>query len=256
MQQLLLITDYHSYDANIGALISMIKSKSPNLLTIDLAHNVPYDDIGLAAQHLIKHLNFGLSGNIYLASVNNLYNNSPEYIAFEFQGNYFIGPNNGLFSLVVEELDQIPVYNIEYNKDKPVDLYDIYSHAVACIHHGLGLDTLGEMTDNVDMKILFHPVVTKDTIRATITNIDSFGNVITNLDEQTFYKAKGERSFKIYYDPRNPVTKINQHHGQVTIGEVSCIFNKAKRMELGVNHGNISDLYNLRKNETIQIDFI
>jgi S-adenosylmethionine hydrolase len=256
MQQVLLVTDYNMFDANIGLMKSVIEYKSPNIKTIDLAHGVPYDDIGLAAQLIYKHLKFGFTGNIYLASVNNLYQRSPRYIAFHYKENYFIGPDNGLFSLVFNNLNTIPVFNINYPDNEPINLYAIYSHAIACIHHNLGLDTLGQVVEKIDMKLLFLPVVTSDTIRATITSVDSFGNVITNLDKKTFYKSKGERSFKIFYDPRNPVTIINEHHGQVAIGEVSCIFNKSDHLELGVNHGSIADLYNLRKNETIQIDFI
>ncbi len=254
MQQLILVTDFNTSDPYLGYLKSEIYHRCPNIRIIDLAHNIPYSDISLAAYFMKGYHILNRTGNIILIAVNNFYCKTPEYICFEYNDNIYIGPDNGLFSLIIENLESQPIHKIN-NDELGNSLENIYSHAIGCIHHKLPIDELGPVMNNPDMKILFRPVVTSNNIRATIIHVDIFKNIITNLTKDTFEKARTGRNFKIFYDPRNPITKISNHFGEVEIGEVACIFNSSGHLEIGVNQGKASTLLHLYKNETIQIDF-
>lgn len=255
MQQLILVTDFHHSDPYLGYLKSEIYHHCPKIRIIDLAHGIPYSDISLAAYYMKGYLALNRTGNIVLVAVNNYYSQSPEYICFEHNGNTYIGPDNGLYSLIFEDFEGISVHKINTNEIRQ-NLETIFGHAIGCLHHKLPLDELGPLMENPDIKILFRPVVTSDTIRTTIIHVDKFQNVITNLTKDTFEKARQGRKYKIYYNPRNPITQLAKHFGKVEIGEIACIFNSSGHMEIGINQGKASTLLNLHKNETIQIDFI
>ncbi len=256
IQQLVLITDFGYQDPYLGFLKSEIIHKCANLRMIDVSHNIPQSDISLAAYYTKGVLSFGRSGNIYLLAVNNYYDIHCDYVVMEKEGNFFIAPNNGILSLIFEDAGVLPSVCIDTSDLPSSRLEEIYSHAIACLHHKLPITEIGQPCDHLELKMMFHPVVTSSMIRATIIHVDSYENVITNLSLATFEKARNGRNFRIHYNPKDPVTKISEHYGQVPVGEVLCRFNDAQHLEIAINQGKASSNLHLYRNETIQIDFI
>jgi hypothetical protein len=251
---LIAITDYGANEPDWAILKYRILQSNPNIPILEISHNLPVNDIGLASYFIKKSILLTGIGNIYLAAVHNTYSQIPQYIILEKEGNYFIGPNNGIFTLCFEDIDPSSVYQLTMpegaNSSK-----DIYAHAISCINHNLSFEDFTRPLDHLEVRLMFRPVISQDTIRATIIYIDHFGNAVTNLTKESFERARKGRRFELHHSPDDPVYQIIDHYGQVNFGETGCIFNAANHLELGVNQGNASTQLNLFKNETIQIDF-
>lgn len=250
-----LTTDYGQDDYYVALLKGAISSRVKEAQYIDISHNIKAYDIVQGAFYLQNVIAKFPEKSIHIASVQSYASYQDAIIVFELDGQYFIGPNNGLFSLVFPNQNDLQVYQVTVDRKVYPFVEDVYAHAVASICHGLPLSDIGTLTDDFIIKIGIQPVKTSSQIRATIIHIDRFGNVIINLKKETFDNIRKGRRFKLYYKSKDPITHISKHYGTVSIGEVLCFFNSSAYLEIAINMGNAHELLSLRKHETVQIDF-
>ena len=251
-----LITDFGNKDYYQAKFKASVFKNCNQAEIIDVSHEIPLHDISLAAYQLKNIIQEFPKSSIHLVAVNNYYSDQPKYIAFECDGQFFIGPDNGVFSLVFPNLDQLEVYEIHGPDAFHRDASSVYLHAISCLYHELPMKEFGSKSDEIVLKIEFKPVVTTTQLRATVIHIDHFGNVVTNLSKSTFEDARMGRRFKLYYDPHDPLEYISKSYGSIGVGEPLCLFNEAGLLEIAISMGNAAQLLNLKINETIQIDFI
>jgi len=171
-----------------------------------------------------------------------------------YKGHYFIGPNNGLFSLVFTELSTDYIWQISDNLNTQ-NQYEIVGAAITIIASNRYEELFVQPIYNYDRKISLQPVITSQQIRATIVHIDQFGNVIVNLDQRTFEQVSANRPYAIYYKSNDPITSLSSSYSDSMIGDVCAFFNTIHLLEIAINMGNAHKLLNLNKNETIQINF-
>jgi hypothetical protein len=253
MRLISIISDFGSKDQYLAELKAAIYYRCNNVFFLDISHEIDLYDISMAAYFLKNMLTELSEDSINIVAVNNFYDKKPKYLVFYRDGKYFVGPNNGIFSLLFENLEDVYEINIDFLEKK--DVNSIYAHAAACINHGLPLEEFASPINEVVEKLDFRPVVTSSQIKATIIHIDQYENVITNLTKELFDKTRNGRQFAIYYKPHDPIEILSKHYGEVSQGEALALFNKANHLEIAINMGKASSTLHLFKNETIQIDF-
>ena len=255
MQIVTLTTDFGLKDHYVGVLKGTILSKKPDLNIVDITHEVETHDIVQAAFHITNAYETFPKGTIHLVAVYSYYQANFQFVIFEKNGHYFVGPNNGVFSLIFDDLETTEIHTIDYDNQLDYKIQQIMSHGVACLAHGLGMDEIGPKLEEVVRKIGIQPVVTKDQIRATVIHIDHFDNVVINLKKSLFDKKREGRNFSLFYRQNDPITVISEGYHDSHIGDVLCFFNAADYMEIAINMGRASELLGLKKNETVQINF-
>lgn len=253
MQLISLITDYGLDDHYGAEMKAALYKNCENVRLLDVCHNLKVYDIFLAAYYLKNIIPSLPDDSINIVSVNNYYEKHPRYLVFKKDSHFYIGPDNGIFSMVMEEIED--PYLIDLEKCPGKQVYQIYAHAAACIHHGLPLDEFATPVKEYNARLGFRPVVTSNQIKATIIHIDHYENVITNLTRELFEKSRNGRSFSIYYKPNDPIEMLSKHYGEVSPGETMAWFNAAGHLEIAINMGKASSTLHLFANETIQIDF-
>ncbi|HMQ05780.1 MAG TPA: SAM-dependent chlorinase/fluorinase [Saprospiraceae bacterium] len=252
MQIITLTTDYGTTDYYVAELKGSILKEQPATLFVDISHEIESYDIVQAAFFLSASYPKFPQGTIHIVSVYNYYTNPAEFIVFSRNDQYFIGPNNGVYSLIFEDLSEDEVFQVASNGES---LTNIYSKAIDVIVNDRDLTRLGTHISDLTRKMGIQPVITSNQIRATIIHIDHYENVIVNLKKELFEKVRNNRPFSIYYKQTDPIQTISKHYGDVEMGETLSLFNSAGYMEIAVNMGKASTMYNLNKDETIQIYF-
>lgn len=255
MQLVSITSDFGLQDYYVAELKGSILSSVPNTQIIDVSHSIDSYDIVQAALFLENVIANFPKGSIHCVAVYNYYSTNSRFIVFQHKGHFFIGPDNGVFSLMFEDLKNFEVYVPEININPKTNICDVLSNVITHIASYKLLEHIGPKADHVNIKMGIKPVVTNSQIRATILHIDHYENVLINLKRETFEELRAGRNFTLYYKQNDPVTEISDHYSDVSIGDVFAIFNKAGYLQLGVNMGKASSLLNLNKNETIQINF-
>lgn len=252
MQVVSLITDFGNTDYYAAGLKGALLSRAKDVTIVDVSHSIQSYDIVQAAFFLSSVYKRFPPKSIHVVSVYNYYDEYVELIVFERGDYYFIAPNNGVLSLLFEDVKESEVRVIRFDSDH---IAEKIAHAVGIITHNLHLEELGPNPEVFTRKMGIQPVITASQIRATIIHIDHYENVVVNLNKALFEKIGQGRPFSLYYKQTEPLTTLSRAYGDVHVGETLCLFNDAGYLEIAVNMGKASTMYNLNKDETIQINF-
>ena len=251
-----LTTDFGTQDYYVGELKGVLLDKIDHLSIIDISHDIEPFDIVQASFYLNNTYRNFPKDSIHILAVQTYYSKRNELLAFQKDDHYFIGPNNGVFSLIWDDLKEEDVYVINTEDMEVNTLSQSLTHAAALISHGLSLNEIGPRVQRLERKMLIQPVITRNQIRATIIHIDRFDNAIVNLRKDQFESLRAGRPFQLYFKHDDPIYHFNKHYAEVPVGEALALWNSAGFLEIAVNMGRASSLYNLNKNETIQIYFL
>ena len=249
-----LISDFGAKDYYVALLKAAIFKQYSGASVVDITHDITRHDIMEAAFYLQSTFDHFPESTIHVVCVNSFYSPKSELIMIKYKGHYFIGPNNGLFSLVFTELSADHIWQISDNLNTQ-NQYEIVGAAITIIASNRYEELFVQPIGNFDRKISLQPVITSQQIRATIVHIDQFGNVIVNLDQRTFEQVRANRPYAIYYKSNDPITSLSSSYSDSMIGDVCAFFNTINLLEIAINMGNAHELLNLNKNETIQINF-
>lgn len=254
MQLVTLISDFGTKDYYSALLKGSILSSNKNLQIVDVTHEIDTHDIRQAAYVLNATSRHFPAGTIHVVAVNNYYDHNFEYIIFEYKEHFYIGPNNGVFSLAFDSVDEDEIYKIVLDEDDN-DLFDLVAHAVSLISRDMAITEVGVPLNRYVKKLDVQPVVTNNEIRATIVHIDKFENVILNVHREFFEHTRRGRRFELFFKYYNPITEVSELYCDVPIGEAVCLFNSANYLEIAINMGKAASQLDLAKDETIQIKF-
>ena len=248
-----LTTDFGWKDYYVALLKGHIMKANRNASIIDITHDVEPHDIMEGAFYLKSAYSRFPKGTIHIVAVNTFYNSKNKLILFAHEDYIFIGPNSGIFSLALTDIDTPSI--VELTDQKAMDLYEIIENALKGIAVGSPIKYLGTPLEKFESKLSLQPVINSNQIRATIIFVDHFGNVIVNLTRKEFEKVRGNRNYAIYYKSKDPILQLSHRYNNVPIGDVCAFFNSIDLLEIAVYMGNAHKLLGLNKNETIHIDF-
>jgi S-adenosylmethionine hydrolase len=255
MQLVTIISDFGTKDYYGALLKGTILNLNPNIQFVDVSHDIDTHDIRQAAYFLNATCKKFPESTIHIVAVNNFYDPNFEIILFEYKNHYFIGPNNGIFSLAFDSIDEEQIYKIVLDEDES-HLFDLIAHGVGLISKDMAITEVGPPLNHFEKKLDIQPVMTSNEIRATIIHIDKYENVVINVHKEYFEHVRKGRKFEIFFKYYNPITEINKIYSDVSVGEVVALFNSANYLELALNMGNAAGQLDLMKDETIQIRFL
>lgn len=250
-----LTTDFGIKDAYSAILKGCLLQVNPKYNLIDISHEVEQFDVVAAAFLLKQAYSLFPKRTVNLVGVNLYYAQENELLFFEYDGQYFIGPNNGVFCLMFPTLRDTDVYVLKYSDLVDFSAYRQMATFLSCIGSDRAIYEVAQKGVRLLKGFSLQPVIGKDALRATVIHVDHYGNVITNITPEIFEKVRKGRTFKIYYNPLMPIQQLSKSYGDVAVGEVVCLFNSAGYLEVAINLGKASTLLGLHKDETIHIDF-
>jgi len=252
-----LTTDLGTKDFYQAALKGSILSILPGATIVDVTHEVPSFNISYAAFVLKNVYPYFPKGTVHLIGIDSVYNENTKYIAVKYREHYFVGADNGIFSLLFDEKpEDIVELNIMQDlKYLHFPLVDIFVKAAVALAKGGKLKELGLPTADLEERMLLHPVIERDIIRGSVIYIDTFCNVITNVTKDLFTKIQQNRDFTLYFKKNETITQLSWHYNEVPEGEKLCLFGISNHLEIAINKGKASGLLGLHLNDIIRIEF-
>ncbi len=252
MQIVTLTTDFGLDDYYVALLKGALLQQSSSLRIIDITHNVkPYDIVQGAFVLKNAYASFPV-GTIHVITVNN----SPEgksFICLEHAGQVFIGPDNGIFSLIFSEMPS--AWRLDHNDDSPFAIHKTLASAVQHLASGSPVFEVGQPAGNTVQRIALQPVLSPSQVRGAVIYIDHYENVTINVTKELFEKVRNGRKFALYFKRNDPITVLSRHYTDVAVGETLCLFNAAGFLEIAVCMGKASSLLGLKLDDMVQVDF-
>lgn len=183
-----LLTDFGTQDGFVGAMKGVILSINPGVQIVDISHEIEPFNVLEGALLLKAHYKYFPKGTIFVAVVDPGVGSERKPIALRVGEYFFVGPDNGIFDLVVRELEGPPsavvLENRKYQLPRVNNTFhgrDIFAPAAAYISKGVPLKEFGREL-GYELKLNF-PEVRKEgsVLRGEIIHFDRFGNAITNI---------------------------------------------------------------------------
>ncbi len=247
-------SDFGGKDYYLARIKGAILCAAPDWQIVDVAHDIDNYDIVQAAFVFGQAWSSFPEGTIHLVSVNDFPVRDGRFVAIQRQGHYFIGPDNGLFSLVFQEsLQQVRV--LPAPRESRFPLSAIYGEAIGHLAGGASFDTLGRPAEGIVQRITFQPVISASQIRGSVIYIDNFENAVVNISKELFEQVGRGRAFALYFKRHEPLRNLVTHFHDVGVGEPLCRFNSAGYLEIAVNMGRACTLLGLNVEDMVQIDF-
>ncbi|MBL4625077.1 MAG: SAM-dependent chlorinase/fluorinase [Flavobacteriales bacterium] len=253
-----LTTDLGLKDYYVSSIKASILSQCPGATIVDISHDVPKFDIAQAAFMVKNAFADFPPGTIHILGVKPETSATTPHIAMYINGQYFIGADNGIFSLIFDQ-DPEKVVELTINQDTDLLIFptkDIFVKAARHLARGGTLEIIGGPKDAIIQRSLFRAVVNGTTIRGTVIYVDSYGNVVTNITEQLYKEVGKGKPFTIYFrESRYKIHHIVKSYNQIEEGDALALFGATGYLEIAINSGNAGQLLGLTINETVRIEF-
>lgn len=247
MAVITLTTDLGLHDYYVGALKGTILSQMPEVTIVDISHSVPAFDIHHAAYVLKQAYPNFPKETVHIVGVNAEITSNQNHLAIYCDGHYFIGTDNGIFSLLFEKIpDKIyDLSNIRQETELLIfPLKNIFIKAACHLARGGTPEVLG-MKQNTFRKVdTVKPVFTNNTLHGTVIYIDSYGNAVVNITRKLFTDTVKGKTFSIEFSGEE-INEISQRYNETSGGNILALFNSAGHLEIAQVQDSVSKLYNL-----------
>ena len=253
-----LTTDFGNREGYVGAMKGVMLGINPNLTFIDISHEVQAFDVMAAAFILQQALQYFQPETIHLVVVDPGVGSHRRAVALRHNNHYFIGPDNGLFSLLLETETPEQMVELETGKDGTMSTTfhgrDLFAPAAAKLASGVQLEQLGSPIIQLKPLHWALPIDDHEGIRGWVVYIDHFGNCITNISRELFEKrSKGRKSTG--YVGSGIIRNIHDTYSDVPLGETLMLFGSSNLLEVATNQGNAASLLHIQRGTPVNIVF-
>ena len=247
---LTLTTDFGVSDHFVGVMKGVILNINPDAQIIDLCHHVGSYDIFDAAYSLAQSYRFFPLDTVHVVVVDPGVGTSRRPIVVRASGHKFVGPDNGVLSLIFEREEAVEVRHItadHYFLNPVSNTFhgrDIFAPVAGWLSKGVGTDKFGEVvTDYAKFTSPKPKRVGGSLVKGLVLKIDKFGNIITNLTPQDAPEifAENPSPFKIILN-QHEITQLNLAYSMGKPSEAFAIVGSSGYLEICTNRGSAATL--------------
>ena len=233
-----LLTDFGLRDHYVSTMKGVMLGINPELTLVDISHLVPPQDIQSGAFTLSQAYPYFPPRTIHLAVVDPGVGTSRKAIAVAAGDQFFVAPDNGLLTYVLERETGAVAYEINARElfRQPVSATfhgrDVFAPVAAWISRDTPIQRLGSVL-NLPVRFAI-PSLTRlqhSLLRAAILAVDQFGNLVTNLKPEDL-----PRPCKIVAG-RREITHFRATFGEGSPGEMFVVPGSAGYLEIVVRNG-------------------
>ncbi|MFN2430119.1 MAG: S-adenosyl-l-methionine hydroxide adenosyltransferase family protein [Cryomorphaceae bacterium] len=263
MNVITLTSDLGTKDYYLAALKAAAFRSISNIHWVDISHHIAPFDMAKAAFVLKNVWREFPEGAIHIISVDSDWRAETPYAVVVVNGQYFIGSDNGFFSILLDDQPADNVYHVKMQGDEDLSFptKTILVPLAARIAGGESLEEIGASQDDYKHRPTINPVIEHENIRGTVIYVDSYGNVITNITRSLFEDEVKNQPFRIVLrKSSSEITSISRAYNEVPQGEIVALFTSAGYLEIAINRGvegsggGATDLLGLRENDVVRIE--
>jgi hypothetical protein len=259
MPFLTLTTDFGLRDNFVGALKGVLLSICPDAQITDISHQIAPQNVLEGALTLWCAYSYFPAGTVHLAVVDPGVGMQRRPLAMRAGEWYFVGPDNGIFTPVLEDagkcnwpVEIVHLTNPRYWRPEISHTFhgrDIFAPVAAHLANGVPLMNLGPVIVDPQRIRLPRSERRENGWRAHIISIDVFGNLVTDLPADQIADPKNIRFWFQGRKIRGMVTAF----GEGQVGEFVALGNSAGLVEIAVVNGNAAQITGARVGEVVEV---
>jgi S-adenosylmethionine hydrolase len=272
---LVLLTDFGTRDTYVGIVKGVLSRLAPESRHIDLTHAIPPGDVRAGAFALWQAIPYLPTGSVVLGVVDPGVGTSRRAIALRLPNGFGVGPDNGLFSWILDPAAPVEAVELDPTRFAPGALSatfhgrDLFAPVAARLAVTPSLADLGHPRAEI---VRLPPPCLESVaagLRGEVLWIDGFGNAVTSLGR---LRAAGDsyRFSAAWHDLRPRVLRAStlrlelpsgvrlplaRTFGDVPAGEPLAYVGSSGLVEVGVHAGRADQRFNLAPGQAVTLRF-
>ncbi len=267
-----LLTDFGTSDPYVGVMKGVIATRCAEARTIDITHEVSSQNIRQAAYLLRSAYRYFPAHTIFLVVIDPGVGTERRPVAIQTSHGQFVGPDNGVFSAVLDDVDTWQAVALWPPEDISTTFHgrDVFAPVAARLACGSALTEVGSPTVDLEHIAVLHADLSEPhALQGDVLHVDHFGNVITSLGPFEWQRNRHDLSLatrsgqpiafpasaaEIVLGTRR-LSGIQATYGEVRPGDLLALINSDRQLEIAVNQGNAAWLLGCRIGDMVQLDF-
>ena len=255
-----LTTDFGLKDGFVGTMKGVLWSICPEAQLADISHEISPQNTLEGALILARAYSYFPSGTVHLAVVDPGVGTARRPIAARLGEHYFVGPDNGLFTPILEQVEQQGGRITFFHTDNPrywlpeishtFHGRDVFAPVAAHLAKGVPLSELGTPIRDPVRLTLPRPEKTSMGWKAHIVGIDHFGNLATDLPASSI-SMNGKIDLRI---ANKEIHGLVQSFGEKPAGELIALLNSAGFLELAVVNGSAAHALSASVGDIVEVN--
>jgi S-adenosylmethionine hydrolase len=251
-----LMTDFGIKDGNVGVMKAVIWNVAPEAQITDLSHLITPQNVREAALILARSVPYFPENSIHVVVVDPGVGTSRRPMAAKIGTQYYVGPDNGTITLLLERADNegwaaefVDLNKPEYwlpNVSYVFHGRDIFAPAAAHIAIGVPLKDLGAPFDDPVKLELPKPEKTANGWKGEVIHIDHFGNVASNLRIETLGEALKEMEKISVRLGGVEIKGLVNTFGERAVGELVALMGSTGNLIVSVVNGSAAERLNTK----------
>ena len=250
-----LLTDFGTTDYYVGSVKGVILSINPAAAIIDLTHNISPQDIEAAAFTIFACYRLFPAGTIHVSVVDPGVGSSRRPILVSAGEQFFVGPDNGIFSYVLNRETESQVTHItakHYFRQPLSNTFharDVFAPVAAAVSTGVSPRLLGpEINDPVLLPSLKPEILKNANVKGRIIHVDHFGNCVTNIDRSLL--GKEEVSATLIVNGKT-VKSFRQFYGEQQAKTLFAIWGSAGFLEISAQNRSAAKILKAKRGDSV-----
>lgn len=248
------LSDYY-----VAAVKGTILTQMPEVTIVDVSHSIsPFDRFkaGFVLKNAYHHFP---KGTVHVIGVDTFEDEATMHVAVKIHNHFFVGADSGIFSLmfpkqVPDEIVQLNIQHDDNSKSSP--MFGSFLKVACHLAKGGQLEEIGRKIANFRQSLMLSPTLGQTHLGTSVIHIDTFGNIITNLNKDLFEEQRLNRRFGIIFRIKEKnIYKLSMGYNDVPDGDICAFFNSSDHLEIALNKASLARLFGAKLNDVIRIEF-
>lgn len=254
-----LTTDFGLSDHYAGVMKGVISGIAPQASIVDLSHDVRPYEITQGAYVIAQSYRYFPKGTIHVAVVDPGVGSLRRAILMEAAGQRFVGPDNGVFSMVFSR-EKHKVREITASRyflqplSRTFHGRDLFAPCAAHLAAGVPPSRFGKLIHDYVRPVSEKPVQTSRRVwTGAVLHVDRFGNLVTSFSPPEFPDLTA-RPFELAVGMVK-IRRLALTFAECEPGEVFAIAGSSGYLEIAVNQGSAARILGCGPGAPVELTF-
>ena len=250
-----LTTDFGLQDGYVGAMKGLVLTLSPFTRLVDIAHDIPPQDIMAGAWCLRRAARRFPEGTVHLAVVDPGVGGDRAGVVVETERYLFVGPDNGLLSLAAREdgirrVVEIDESGAHWKKSQSFDGLSLFAPVAALLADGRPPEEFGPEAEELAELSEKPSHALGNVIEGEVVLFDRFGNAITNITRANL----GARRVRRIVLRSETMIQFCGHYSEMAGSKnIGGLVNSDDRLELSVFAGSAREQHAIKAGDAVRV---
>ena len=251
-----LTSDFGLADPYTAEMKGVILTKDPNATIIDVTHCVEKFNVRMGAFVMASAAPYFPKGTVHLAVVDPGVGTERRAILIQAKNCFFVGPDNGVLMLAAQNQGIMHVYEVAnsmFMLPKTSCTFhgrDVFAPAAAHLDMGVNPSEFGpEIKDPVNPEFASFKLV-KGVFIGEVLYVDSFGNIITNINPKENIQAK---TVNVKIQDFTLKLALGKTYAHAKLQEPIALMGSHGFLEIALNQANAAEKFHAKAGDRVEV---